>query len=97
MKTKVAAPAAACQAAEPLNQPITSAEVESPLPLLNNSRSGARQGWPAELLRYAYREVQDEDGKTLKFHVLARPLAAILDAAFQHGILPDDVRLSRPL
>ena len=78
----VAAPAAACQAAEPLNQPITSAEVESALPLLNNNRSGAGQGWPAELLRYAYREVQDEDGKILKFHVLARPLAPILDAAF---------------
>ena len=40
----VAAPAAACQAAEPLNQPITSAEVESALPLLNNNRSGAGQG-----------------------------------------------------
>ncbi|RYX77941.1 reverse transcriptase family protein, partial [bacterium] len=91
----VAAPAAACQAAEPLNQPITSAEVESALPLLNNNRSGAGQGWPAELLRYAYREVQDEDGKTLKFHVLARPLAAILDAAFQRGILPDDDKSSR--
>ena len=30
----------------------------------------------------------------LKFHVLARPLAAILDAAFQRGILPDDVKSS---
>ena len=68
--------------------------MESALPLLNNNRSGAGQGWPAELLRYAYREVQDEDGKTLKFHVLARPLAAILDAAFQRGILPDDVTSS---
>ena len=35
-----------------------------------------------------------EDGKTLKFQVLARPLAAILDAAFQRGILPDDVKSS---
>ena len=93
----VAAPAAACQAAEALDQPITSAEVESALPLLNNNRSGAGQGWPAELLRYAYREVQDEDGKTLKFLVLARlarPLAAMLDAAFQRGVLPDDVKSS---
>ena len=90
----MAAPAAACQAAEPLNQPITSAEVESALPLLNSNRSGAGQGLPAEMLRYAYREVQAEDGKTLKFQVLARPLAAILDAAFQRGILPDDVKSS---
>ena len=90
----VAAPAVACQAAEPLNQPITSAEVESALPLLNNNRFGAGQGWPVELLRYAYREVQDEDDKTLKFHVLAPLLAVLLDAAFQRGILPDDVKSS---
>ena len=64
------------------------------MPLLKDNRSGAGQGWPAELLRYAYREVQDEDGNTLKFYVLARPLAAILDAAFQRGILPDDVKSS---
>ena len=40
----------ACRAAEPLNQPISSAELESPLPLLNNNTSGAGEGWPAELL-----------------------------------------------
>ena len=68
--------------------------MESALPLLNNNRSGSGQDWPAELLRYAYREVQDEDGKNLKFHVLARPLAAIVDAAFQRGILPGDVKSS---
>ena len=73
---------------------VTPAEVESALPQLNNNRSGAGQGWPAELIRYAYRELQDEDGKTLKFHVLERPLAAILGAAFQRGILPDDVKSS---
>ena len=38
---------------------------------------------------------QDEDGKILKFHVLARPSAAILNAPFQRGILPDDVKSSR--
>ena len=38
------APAVACQAAEPLNQPITSTEVVSALPLLNNNRFWGRAG-----------------------------------------------------
>ena len=69
--------------------------MESALPLLNNNRSGAGQGWPAELLRYTYREVQDEDGKTLKFHVLAHPLAAILELRF--SLASFLVMSSRPL
>ena len=40
-----------------MNAAISSMEVETALPLLNNNRSGAAQGWPSELLRYAYQEV----------------------------------------
>ena len=74
----ISAPAGVCKAPELLNQPITSAEIESALPLIHNNRPGAAQGWLAELFRYVYRVVHGEDGKVLKFHVLARPLAASL-------------------
>ena len=43
---------------------------------------------------YACWGVHREGGKVLKFHVLARPLAAILDAAFQRGLLLDEVKSS---
>ena len=62
-----------CPVAEPLNQPISLAEVESALPLLNNRRPGAGLGWPAELLRHidVYREILRDEGKLVRFHVLA--------------------------
>ena len=75
-----------------LGQPMSSAKVALALPLLNINRSGAGQGLPAELLLQAYQEVHGEDGKVDKCHVLARPLAAILDAAFQRGIFPGAVQ-----
>ena len=77
-----------------MNAAMSSGEVEAALPLLNNNRSGAKQGWPSELLRYAYQEVSGDDGKVSKFHVLSRVLAAILDAAFQSGVFPDAVKSS---
>ena len=83
------APAGACQAAEPLSQPISSAEIKLALPLLNNRRSGARQGRPAKLMHYADWEMPGEDGNVDSFLVLICPLAAILDAAIQHDILPE--------
>ena len=52
------------------------------MPLLNNKKSGAGQGWPSELLRYSYQEVTGDDGIVSMFHVLARPLAAILDLSW---------------
>ena len=82
------------QAARDLNVPISSADVESALPLLNNNNSGAGQGWPSELLRYPYQEVTGGDGNVSKLHVLERPLAAILDAAFQRGVFPDEMKSS---
>ena len=80
------------QAASDLNVPISSAEVESALPLLNN-KSGAGQGWPSELLRYSYQEVTGGDGSVSNVPC-ARPLAAILDAAFQRGVSPDKMKSS---
>ena len=46
------------------------------------------------MLRYSYQEVTGDDGSVSKFHVLARPLAAILDAAFQRGVFPDEMKSS---
>ena len=54
----------------------------SALALLNSDKSGAHLGWYSELPRYSYQEVTGGDGSVSKFHVLARPLTAILDAAF---------------
>ena len=79
----------------PRLRPISSAEIKSALPLLNNNESAAGQGWPSELSCYAYQEVNGEDGKVLKFHMLALPPAAFLSAAVQGGILPDKVKSSR--
>ena len=84
----------ALELAGEMNAVISSGEVEAALPLLNNNRSGAKQGWPSELLRYAYQEVSGDDGKVSKFHVLSRVLAAILDAAFQSGVFLDAVKSS---
>ena len=50
-------PPGAQQLAAGLNDAITSGEVQAALPLLNNGKSCAKSGWPAELLRYAYKEV----------------------------------------
>ena len=88
------APTGAQQLASGLNDAITSGEVQAALPLLNNGRSCAKSGWPAELLRYAYKEVTMEDGKVSKLYVLAPILAALLDSAFQSGTLPDAVKSS---
>ena len=88
------APTGAQQLASGLNEAITSGEVQAALPLLNNGRSCAKSGWPAELLRYAYKEVTMEDGKVSKLYVLAPILAALLDNAFQSGTLPDAVKSS---
>ena len=74
----------------PKNVPIS----VSALPLLNNPKSGAGQGRPSELLRYSYQEVTGDDGGVSKFHVLPLPLAAILDAAFQQGVFPDEMKAS---
>ena len=88
------APTGAQQLASGLNDAVTSGEVQAALPLLNNGRSCAKSGWPAELLRYAYREVTMEDGKVSKLYGLAPILAALLDSAFQSGTLPDTVKSS---
>ena len=46
------------------------------------------------LLRFASQQGHDEDGKVLKLPVLIRPFAAILGAAFQQPLLPDEVKSS---
>ena len=66
----------------------------SGLPLLNNGKSCAKSGWPAELLQYAYEEVTMEDGQVSKLYVLAPILAALLNSAFQSGTLPAAVKSS---
>ena len=86
------APPGAQQLAAGLNDAITSGEVQAALPLLNNGKSCAKSGWPAELLRYAYKEVTMEDGKVSKLYVLAPVLAALLNGAFQSGTLPAAVK-----
>ena len=58
------------------------------MPLLDNGKSCAKSGWPAELLRYAYKEVTIEDGKVSKLYLLAPILAALLNSAFQSGTHP---------
>ena len=58
------APPGAQQLAAGLNDATTSGEVQAALPLLNNGESCAKSGWPAELLRYAYKEVTMEDGRS---------------------------------
>ena len=88
------APPGAQQLAAGLNDAITSGEVQAALPLLNNGKSCAKSGWPAELLRYAYKEVTMEDGKVSKLYVLAPVLAALLNSAFQSGTLPAAVKSS---
>ena len=88
------APPGAQQLAAGLNDAITSGEVQAALPLLNNGKSVAKSGWPAELLRYAYKEVTMEDGKVSKLYVLAPILAALLNNAFQSGTLPAAVKSS---
>ena len=87
-------PPGAQQLAAGLNDAITSGEVQAALPLLNNGKSCAKSGWPAELLRYAYKEVTMEDGKVSKLYVLAPVLAALLNSAFQSGTLPAAVKSS---
>ena len=82
------------QAASDLNIPISSVEIASALPLLSNNKSGAGQGWPSELLRYSYQEVTGGDVSISTIHMLARPLAAIPDAEFQHGVFPEDMKSS---
>ena len=79
--------------ASELNGPINVADVKDALPLLNNGRSGAAQGWPAEFLRYAYEEQECEDGSVSKQFVLLPALAAVFDAAFQRGVLPSAVEV----
>ena len=64
------------------------------MPLLNNGKSCAKSGWPAELLRYAYKEVTMEDGKVSKLYVLAPIPAALHNNAFQSGTLPAAVKSS---
>ena len=77
-------PPGAQQSATGLNDAITSGEVQAAaaLPLLNNGKSCVKSGWPAELLRYAYKEVTMEDGKVSKLYVLTPILAALLNSAF---------------
>ena len=77
------APPGAQQLAAGLNDAITSGEVQAALPLLNNGKSCAKSGWPAELLRYAYKEVTMEDGKVSKLYMLAPILAALLSTGHQ--------------
>ena len=88
------APPGAQQLAAGLNDAITSGEVQAALPLLNKGMSCAKSGWPAELLRYAHKEVTMEDGKVSKPYVLAPIPAALLNSPFQSGTLPAAVKSS---
>ena len=86
--------ATARQGAGELNRPITMADVQDALPLLNNGRSGALQGWSAQFLRYLYKEQRCEDGSVSKHFVPLPALAAVFDAAFRQGVLPAAVKSS---
>ena len=54
----------------------------------------ARQGWPSELLHYAYQRVGGDWGKVRIVHILACPLAVILATAIQCDIIPDPMKSS---
>ncbi|KAK9838234.1 hypothetical protein WJX84_012318 [Apatococcus fuscideae] len=65
------------------NSDLTQAEVQQALPRLGKGKACAKAGWPAELLRYATYQVENDDGKPVKVWLLAPLLARMLDAYLQ--------------
>ena len=76
------------QDAECLNQPITAEEVAEGLARLHNGRAKGPQGLASEFLRYA--QPQKEKGQPQPHHALLSSLTAVLNAAFSHGIVPEE-------
>lgn len=69
-----------------LNDPITTAEIQSGLDKLHNGRAKGILGLPSELLRYA--KLHPEARANPQVHVLVPALSKVLNAAFQHGNIP---------
>ncbi len=63
-----------------LDDVISKAEVQKPLPKLANGKALGRTGWPAEFLRYASYYVEDENGNMKNVWILAPLLTSMLNA-----------------
>ena len=74
--------------ASAINGPILETEVLQALQSLHNSKVCGKDGWPAELLRYATYHAASDDGPPVKVWLLAPLLTAMLDALFQAGRAP---------
>ena len=72
-----------------LNVAISEEEVQAGLIGLHNGRAKGVQGLPSELFRYAKLEADLEEPPPV--HVLAPILTAVLNAAFQAGVVPSQV------
>ena len=69
-----------------LNAPLTETEIQQGLDRLHNGRAKGVQGLPAELLRYA--KLQQEDNADPSVNVLVPALTKVLNAAFLGGVVP---------
>ena len=72
-----------------LNDAISEEEVIEGLSELHNGRAKGMQGVPSEFLRYA--KLEPEPRKPAPVNVLAPVLTAVLNTAFQVGIIPSQV------
>ena len=74
------------QPAAQLNAPFTLEEIQQGLKALNNCKACGASGIPAEMLRYAKAEADNNNPKPA--HVLAPVLLEVLNCAFAKGEVP---------
>jgi hypothetical protein len=69
------------------NAAITEADVGQVLRRLKNGKAAGSDGIPVEFYKYAV--IRDDKGRIQRF-LLAPVLAAVFNACFQHGVVPQD-------